>query len=60
VHEFEAMGDQTRMSDRVDYRLPLGPLGTLAHVLSVRRMLERIFDHRRSVIEQLFGSAPRG
>jgi len=57
VHEFEAVGDQTRMRDRVDYRLPFGPLGALAHVLSVRRTLERIFDHRRRVIEELFGVA---
>ena len=60
VHEFEAVGDQTRMRDRVDYRLPFGPLGALAHVLSVRRTLERIFDHRRRVIEELFGVAREG
>lgn len=58
VHEFEAEGDRTRMRDRVDYRLPLGPLGTLAHALWVRRTLERIFDYRRRVVEELFGSAP--
>jgi len=60
VHEFEAVGDQTRMRDRVDYRLPFGPLGALAHVLSVRRTLERIFNHRRKVIEELFGTSPEG
>jgi ligand-binding SRPBCC domain-containing protein len=58
VHEFEALGEGTRMRDRVDYRLPFGPLGTLAHALWVRRTLERIFDHRRRVIEELFGAAP--
>ena len=58
LHEFEALGGQTRMRDRVDYRLPFGPLGTLAHALWVRQTLERIFDHRRKVIEELFGSAP--
>jgi len=60
VHEFEAVGDGTRMHDRVDYRLPFGPLGALAHLLSVRRTLERIFDHRRKVIEELFGIAAEG
>lgn len=60
VHEFEAVGGQTRMCDRVDYRLPLGPLGALARALWVRGTLERIFDYRRRVIEELFGSAPEG
>jgi ligand-binding SRPBCC domain-containing protein len=60
VHEFEAVGEHTRMRDRVDYRLPFGPLGALAHVISVRRTLERIFDYRRKVIEELFGATPQG
>lgn len=60
VHEFEAVGDHTRMHDRVDYRLPLGPLGALARALWVRGTLERIFDYRRRVIEELFGEAPAG
>jgi ligand-binding SRPBCC domain-containing protein len=60
VHEFESVGAQTRMRDRVDYRLPVGPLGALVHAIWVRHMLERIFDHRRRVIEALFGSVPEG
>jgi ligand-binding SRPBCC domain-containing protein len=60
VHDFEAVGEQTRMRDRVDYRLPLGPLGALARALWVRGTLERIFDYRRRVIEELFGTAPGG
>ena len=58
VHEFEAVGEQTRMRDRVDYRLPFAALGALAHALWVRHTLRRIFDYRRQVIEELFGSAP--
>ena len=60
VHEFESAGDRTRMHDRVDYQLPFGPLGALAHALAVRRTLERIFDYRRQVIEELFGATPEG
>jgi ligand-binding SRPBCC domain-containing protein len=60
VHEFEAVGEHTRMRDRVDYRLPFGPLGALARALWVRGTLERIFDYRRLVIEELFGPAPNG
>ncbi len=54
-HEFQAVGGATRMRDSVEYRLPFGPLGTLAHTLAVRRALEAIFDHRRKVIAERFG-----
>ena len=47
----------TLMRDRVDYGLPLGPLGAVAHRLFVRRDLERIFDHRASAVARL---APAG
>ena len=50
-HRFEPAPDGgTLMTDRVDYELPLGPLGALAHLLFVRRDLERIFDHRRAAV----------
>ena len=53
-HWFRAEGDGTLVGDRVDYALPLGRLGELAHPLFVRRDLERIFDFRhRAVAEQL-------
>lgn len=44
----------TLMRDRVDYELPAGPLGSLAHALFVRRDLERIFDHRRLAVAAHF------
>jgi len=34
---------------------PLGALGTVAHVLFVRRTLERIFDYRRARVAELLG-----
>ena len=46
-HTFASDGrGGTLMRDRVDYSLPLGPLGWLADLLLVRRDLARIFDHR--------------
>jgi ligand-binding SRPBCC domain-containing protein len=52
-HEFsEALGG-TRVVDRVDYALPLGPLGELARVALVRRDLARIFDHRQAAVAKL-------
>jgi ligand-binding SRPBCC domain-containing protein len=60
LHAFEdAPGGGTRMIDRVEYELPFGPLGALAHVLFVKGALARIFDHRRACIAGLF-PAPGG
>lgn len=53
THEFEARGASTLMRDVVDYSQPLGPIGTVAHVLFVRRTLDRIFDFRRDAIVRL-------
>jgi ligand-binding SRPBCC domain-containing protein len=49
-------GAGTIMDDRVEYALPLAPVGELAHFI-VRRQLERIFDYRREVVEELFGES---
>ena len=55
THEFEDLGDQTRMRDHVFWRLPLEPLGEIAFPI-VRRQLEQIFDYRQEVITARFGS----
>jgi ligand-binding SRPBCC domain-containing protein len=60
THEFEARGGSTLMRDVVDYAEPLGPLGSVAHVLFVRRTLERIFDYRRDAMVRLLGRARAG
>ena len=54
-HRFEAVDGGTKVSDRVDYELPLGPVGELAWALFVRRDLQRIFDHRRRAVAELLG-----
>jgi ligand-binding SRPBCC domain-containing protein len=53
THEFEARGSATLMRDVVDYAEPLGPVGAVAHVLFVRRTLDRIFDFRREAVVRL-------
>jgi len=57
THLFEAAGEgETIIRDRVRYAIPLGPLGSLAHRLFVRRDLRRIFDFRaQAVAERLLG-----
>jgi len=54
LHRFEALGDGTRMTDRVEYRLPGHPLASVALPL-VRRQLDRIFRFRARVIRRILG-----
>ena len=58
THTFVAERKGARMLDVVDYELPLGPFGDIAHTLTVRRDLERVFDFRSQVIERLFPASP--
>lgn len=55
THTFAATPRGTHMVDRVEYALPLAPLGDLALPV-VRRQLDRIFDYRAETIRELFGS----
>jgi ligand-binding SRPBCC domain-containing protein len=43
------------MTDRVEYRLPLHPLGSVALPL-VRRQLDRIFRYRASAIADILAA----
>ncbi len=54
-HRFEDAPGGTLVRDRVEYALPLGPLGALARALFVRRSLARIFDQRAAVIAARLG-----
>lgn len=55
THTFVEIPGGTEVRDRVEYALPFGPLGTLAHALVVRHTLKRIFDYRQCVMSDLFG-----
>ena len=56
-HAFVDVPGGTRMDDTVDYELPFGPLGEIAHSIFVARSLEKIFDYRTEQIGRMFGSA---
>lgn len=43
------------MEDLIDYKLPFGFLGQLAHVPIVKKQLEFIFRYRGQQLLQLFG-----
>ena len=55
VHRFKTVSNGVEMFDRVEYELPFGPLGRLAHWVLVRRQLQAIFDYREKRIRQIFG-----
>lgn len=58
AHEFEALGDkQTRMVDYITYSLPAWPLSAPADWLLVKPKLKAMFDHRRQVLDRVFGTA---
>jgi ligand-binding SRPBCC domain-containing protein len=54
-HTFESTEHGTKVGDHVEYALPFGPLGTLAHSLVVRRQLLEIFDYRQQQLGKMLG-----
>lgn len=53
-HEFIPNEEGVLMKDTVDYELPFGFIGTLAHDLLVKKKLEDIFNFRYRVLENSF------
>jgi ligand-binding SRPBCC domain-containing protein len=58
THRFEPAEQGARIVDDVEYTLPFGPLGRLAHALVVRHVLRRIFDFRAEAIRSRYGDVP--
>lgn len=54
-HTFEETPLGTRVGDHVEYALPLGVLGQVAHAVMVKRQLEAIFKFRQREIGNLLG-----
>lgn len=54
-HLFTVVPGGVEIVDRVEYRLPMGPLGRLVHDVVVRSQLEAIFDYRREMVARIFG-----
>lgn len=53
-HEFISNKDGVLMKDTVDYELPWGILGNIAHRFFVKNKLADIFDFRYGVLEKMF------
>ncbi len=54
-HFFKEIEGGVEMVDKVDYKLPFGFLGVIAHRLFVKKKLQSIFDYRKQVLETMFG-----
>ena len=56
THLLEEIDPGTRMTDDIRYAVPFGPLGILANYLVVKPNLKRIFDYRKTKLEEIFGN----
>lgn len=54
-HFLKAIPGGVEMRDLIHYALPLGPLGSLANTLFVKKQLNDIFTYRKFVLEEMFG-----
>lgn len=53
-HHFEPVDGGVQMEDILHYKVPYGPIGTLANRIFVAQKIESIFQYRYQAIEQLF------
>lgn len=54
-HTFSKTAKGTLVADRVEYDLPFGPLGRIAHRLAVSCQLHAIFKYRQEAIVAMLG-----
>lgn len=59
THLFEAEGNETIITDIIDYRPPFGVLGRLTHNWVTRPMMNKMFQHRNQVIHSLLASSSK-
>jgi ligand-binding SRPBCC domain-containing protein len=59
THSFQPVDGGTLMRDVVQYALPFGCLGWLAHAWVVKADLNAIFDYRATTVSELLGAPAR-
>jgi len=55
-HFIKKIDEGVEMEDIIDYKIPLGILGQLAHPLIVKKQLLEIFKYREQKLKELFGT----
>ena len=53
-HSFKKIATGVEMHDEVNYVLPFGILGTMAHNLFIRKRIEYIFEYRTKVLNEKY------
>ena len=54
-HFIKEINNGVEMEDIIDYKIPMGILGQLAHPFLVKPKLEEIFEYRQKKLIELFG-----
>jgi ligand-binding SRPBCC domain-containing protein len=54
-HHFKVIEGGVEMTDNDHYSIPFGHLGRIAHAVTVKNQLHKIFDYRYQKVEELFG-----
>ena len=53
-HTFAETAQGVVVGDHLEYSLPLGPLGTIAQFVMVKRQLEEVFRYRQQALSKVF------
>ena len=53
-HTFRSINGGVLMHDEINYELPFGILGNIAHNLLIRKKIENIFMYRKKNLEKIF------
>ncbi len=54
THTFKEIEGGVLMNDVINYELPLGFIGNIAHSLFIKNKIENIFVYRKKVLEKIF------
>lgn len=57
-HHFREIEGGVEMTDLLNYKLTMGPIGRSVNSLLVRKRVESIFDYRFRKLERMFGKFP--
>lgn len=54
-HHFSEIEGGVKMTDEVNYKLPFGIIGSIAHRIFIKNKLKSIFEYREKVLIDIFG-----
>jgi ligand-binding SRPBCC domain-containing protein len=58
-HHFKVVDGGVEMTDELNYAIPLGIFGRLAHQIFVKRQVNAIFEHRTVVLKNYFSASAK-